>query len=111
MNAKHSAILLSGLLLMMIGIAWAQGPGTAPPTCPAVSEEYLQEMLVPSAWVKANWNMNASIWEIDCTQMDAVANMAPGGPSSNATSNQPSLLDIPANIPARANRPARKRRP
>lgn len=86
MNAKHSAILLTGLLFLMIGLAWAQRESEAPPTCPPLEDKALQDMLQPSAWARANWNMNTSRWEIDCTQLDAIANMAPP-PWSNSVVN------------------------
>ncbi len=88
MNAKHSAILLSGLLLLMIGVAWAQRSDTPTPTCPPLEDKILQDLLQPTAWVRANWNMNTSKWEIDCTQIDAIANAAvPAANSYNAMSN------------------------
>lgn len=53
MNAKHSAILLSGLLLLMIGIAWAQTTEPTQSTCPAVIPQW-----------NVNWrpSENASKW-------------------------------------------------
>jgi len=95
MNAKHSAILLSGLLLVMIGIAWADAPSMHAPTCPAVSDESLQEMLKPTAWARADWNAKTSRWDIDCAQMDAIANMATAPPANavaNAASNSTNSL-------------------
>ncbi|MGH9819755.1 MAG: hypothetical protein ACRD43_06260 [Pyrinomonadaceae bacterium] len=74
MKAKHSVTLLSGLLLMMFFVGWASDT-TPPPTCPPVSDSMLQSMLVPTAWVRADWNANTSRWEIDCTQIDSIANM------------------------------------
>lgn len=88
MKAKHSAILLSGLLLLMIGIGWAQTGAAVPPTCPALEDKVLQDMLQPTAWARADWNANASRWEIDCNQMDAIANRAVP-PSYNAVGNAP----------------------
>lgn len=82
MNAKHSAILLAGLLLVMIGIAWADAPNIDAPTCPAVSDDSLQEMLKPTAWARADWNAKTSRWDIDCTQMDAIANMPASYPAN-----------------------------
>ncbi|MEQ1762153.1 MAG: hypothetical protein ABL984_03300 [Pyrinomonadaceae bacterium] len=103
MNAKHSAILLSGLLLMMIGIAWAQSSDTAPPTCPALSDEFLQGILQPTAWARADWNAKTSRWEIDCTQMDSIANMPASYPANayNALSNAPRMSNA---LPSRGNR-------
>lgn len=84
MKAKHSIILLSGLLLVMFLVGWASD---APrPTCPAVPDSMLQSMLMPTAWVRADWNANTSRWEIDCTQIDSIANMpAPGANVSPKT--------------------------
>ena len=89
MNAKHSAILLSGLVLLMIGIAWAQSSNAPQPTCPPLKDESLQQMLQPEAWVKAYWDANLSHWHIDCTQIDAIANMPAPYPvnSANAIRN------------------------
>jgi hypothetical protein len=86
MNAKHSAILLSGLLLLMIGIAWAQNTDIEDPTCPPLSDESLQSMLIPSAWVRAYWDANRSRWKIVCDQMDSIANMPPAN-AYNSTTN------------------------
>lgn len=87
MEAKRSATLLSGLLLLMIFVGWAQKSDTTRPTCPAVSDSMLQSMLVPTAWVKADWNANTSRWDIDCSQIDAIANMPALFPH-NAMTNQ-----------------------
>jgi hypothetical protein len=96
MNAKHSAILLTGLLLLMIGIAWAQSK-VEPPTCPPLEDGSLQQMLQPEAWVKAYWNANMSRWEIDCKQIDAEANMARPYPANgaNAMVNAANAARIP----------------
>jgi hypothetical protein len=89
MEAKRSVILLSGLLLLMIFVGWAQTSDTAKPTCPPASDFLTQAMLIPTAWVRADWNANTSRWEIDCTQMDAIANMPSHLPSNmyNTTTN------------------------
>ena len=87
MKAKRSAILLSGLLLLMIFVGWAQESNGPRPSCPPVADSMLQSMLEPTAWVRADWNSNTSRWDIDCKQIDAIANM-PAGPSNlmyNAT--------------------------
>ena len=105
MNAKRSAILLSGLLLIMIGIAWAQPSNTAGPTCPAVADEYDQEMLIPTAWARADWNAKTSRWEIDCSQMDVMANIA-GSYLANAANTGSNTMNA---RPAR--RTPAKRRP
>jgi hypothetical protein len=86
MKAKRSAILLSGLLLLMIYVGWAQNSNGPRPSCPPVEDSMLQSMLEPTAWVRADWNAKTSRWDIDCKQIDAIANM-PAGPSnmSNAT--------------------------
>lgn len=77
MKAKHSIILLSGLLLLMFLVGWASD--TPRPTCSAVPDPLLQSMLMPTAWVRADWNANTLRWDIDCTQIDSIANMpAPG---------------------------------
>ena len=75
MKAKHSVILLSGLLLVMMFVGWAQRPGTERPSCPAVADSMEQMMLEPTAWVRADWNANTSRWDIDCTQIDPSANI------------------------------------
>ena len=101
MNAKHSALLLSGLLLLMIGIAWAQSSDKAPPTCPALADEFLQGILQPTAWARADWNANTSRWEIDCKQLDAIANM-PASYPANAIKN--SATTMSNRLPSRGNR-------
>lgn len=84
MNAKHSAILLSGLLLLMMGIAWAQTTTPPMPTCPAVIYE-ANVNYRPSEnaykWVRADWNAAADHWEIDCN------NEFPSTNAANAISN------------------------
>ena len=101
MNAKHSAILLSGLLLMMIGIAWAQTIDGARPTCPPLSDDDLQAMLIPSAWARADWNAKTSRWDIDCAQLDSIANMPASYPANayNAVSN--ATFNATNSLPAR----------
>ncbi|MDI1243569.1 MAG: hypothetical protein PSX80_16790 [bacterium] len=79
MNAKHSVILLSGLLLLMIAAAWAQTSDTPRPTCPAITYGWNANYRPDSnatKWVRADWNANADRWEIDCSSEL---------PSSNAT--------------------------
>jgi hypothetical protein len=76
-------VLLSGLLLLMMFVGWAQTNDDEAPTCPAVPDSMLQKMLEPSAWVRANWNSDTSRWDIDCSQIDAIANMSM--PASNTT--------------------------
>ena len=82
MNAKHSAILLSGLLLLMMGLAWAQTTNPTMPTCPVVIYQ-ANVNYRPSEnaykWVRADWNAAADQWEIDCN------NEFPS--ATNATSN------------------------
>ena len=59
MNAKHSAILLSGLLLLMIGVAWAQTNTRPMPTCPVVihqSNVNYRPSENAYKWVRADWN-------------------------------------------------------
>ncbi len=85
MNAKHSAILLTGLLFLMIGIAWANGSATHAPSCPPLDDSVLQDMLQPTAWARADWNAKTSRWDIDCKQIDAIANIP--HPAYNATAN------------------------
>jgi hypothetical protein len=102
MEAKRSAILLSGLLLLMIFAAWAQTSDTAKPTCPAVADSMLQSMLQPTAWVRADWNADTSRWDIDCKQMDAIANMP--APYMQTNSIQPATNRPKANIAKPANR-------
>ena len=104
MKAKHSVILLSGLLLLMIGIALADAPNTLSPSCPPLTDEFLQEVLKPTAWAKADWNAKTSRWDIDCTQMDAIANMpSEAYPSNayNATTNSATTMSNA--VPSRGN--------
>lgn len=82
MKAKTSAVLLSGLLLLMLGVAWAQSSDKVPPTCPPLSDEFLQSILQPTAWARADWNANTSRWEIDCKQLDSIANMPAAYPAN-----------------------------
>lgn len=104
MNAKHSAILLSGLLLLMIGIAWAQSPSTARPTCPPVEDEIVQYMLQPTTWVRADRNANTSRWDIDCREMRDMENIPMSNATHNATSNaRNSIPVIPGRTPRRSN--------
>jgi hypothetical protein len=84
MKAQRSAILLSGLLVLMFFMGWAQTSDTARPTCPPVSDSTLQTMLQPTAWVLADWNAKTSRWDIDCTQIDAIANMQSSIPFNGA---------------------------
>jgi len=84
MNAKRSVVLLLGLLLMAILAVWSQTPDKPRPVCPPVADGMLQSMLVPTAWVRADWNANAKQWEIDCTQIDSIANMPAPGPANGA---------------------------
>ena len=79
---KSSAVLLSGLLLLMLGIAWAQGSDKAPPSCPPLADEFLQSLLQPTAWARADWNANVSRWEIDCKQLDSIAKMPAAYPAN-----------------------------
>jgi len=77
--------LLSGLLLLMIFVVWGQTNDGPRPSCPPVADSELQSMLEPTAWVRADWNANASRWDIDCKQIDAIANMPAGPSNANAT--------------------------
>ena len=110
MKAKRSMILLSGLLLLMIFAAWAQRSDTVRPTCPPVSDSTLQFMLEPTAWVKAEWNAKTSLWEIDCTQMDAIANMPGPEPFDYLEASNGANSSNSSNMNAASNRP-KKRRP
>jgi len=101
MKAKRSAILLSGLLLLMIIVGWAQTSDGTRPSCPPVSDSMLQSMLEPAAWVKADWNANTSRWDIDCRQIDAIANMAAGPMNVNAT--RPAANMVPTRRGSRSN--------
>lgn len=115
MNAKHSAILLSGLLLLMIGIALAQSANSPAPTCPPVADEFLQKILQeqPEAWARADWNAKTARWEVDCSQIDALANMAGRIPSNAGNTSLIDAEPVPptANTPANASRRKPARRP
>lgn len=91
MKAKHSVILLSGLLLVMMFVGWAQRPGTERPSCPAVPDSMEQMMLEPTAWVRADWNASTSRWDIDCTQIDPSANIPVSNANANAWNNAASI--------------------
>ena len=84
MNAKHSAVLLSGLLLLMIGIAWAQTTSPARPTCPADGDN---GKWAPgsntSKWVRADWNANTEVWDIDCSEPLSLLDAEPSNSMSN----------------------------
>jgi hypothetical protein len=83
MNAKHSAILLTGLLLLMMGLAWAQTTTPPMPTCPVViyrANINYRPSENAYKWVRADWNAKADHWEIDCNSEFPSAN-------ANATSN------------------------
>ena len=97
MEAKRSVILLSGLLVLMFFMGWAQTMDTTRPTCPAVPDSMLQSMLQPTAWVRADWNANTSRWEIDCTQIDAIANM----PSSLPANSYNAAMNMSNAVPSR----------
>lgn len=72
MNAKHSAILLSGLLLLMIAAAWAQTSDKIQPTCPGTPNANGDAR--SSAWVRADWNSNTNRWDVDCTSLSISSN-------------------------------------
>lgn len=82
MKAKHSAILLTGLLVAMIISTWAQTKDAAKPSCPPIEDEGVQMLTVPSGWVKADWNANTSRWDIDCSEFRSFA--APPNSNVNA---------------------------
>jgi hypothetical protein len=84
MKAKHSAVLLSGLLLFGLFAAVSQTSDTKPPACPALADTSLQSMLLPTAWVRANWNANTKQWDIQCSEMDSLANMPASLPTNSA---------------------------
>ena len=127
MNAKHSAILLSGLLLLMMGIAWAQTSNSAIPTCPVVIYE-ANVNYRPSSnahkWVRADWNAKADRWEIDCDSelpsMNAANSTTNAWPMSNSYYNTISnsanwnastnAVNAAANMPARNAANVRPRR-
>jgi len=110
MNAKHSAILLSGLLLLMIGIAWAQVPDATRPTCPPIIYEanvnYRPYGNV-TKWVRADWNAKADRWEIDCASempsmnaSNSLANAWPRTSSDHNTMTNSASWNANANMPA-----------
>jgi hypothetical protein len=100
MNAKHSAILLTGLLLLMIGIAWAQSTNTTLPTCPPFDDEIEQQLHEPTAWARADWNAKSNRWDIDCSEMRSMATIPASNAAYNTTSN--ALNAIPGRTPARS---------
>jgi hypothetical protein len=87
MKAKRLVVLLSGLLVLMIVVGWAQDAGGPRPSCPQVEDSMLQSMLEPTAWVRADWNAGTSRWDIDCKQIDAISNM-PAGPMNVSNVNR-----------------------
>ncbi len=86
MNTKRSAVLLLGLLLMAMFAVLSQTSDTKRPTCPPLTDDMLQSMLLPTAWVRANWNANTKLWEIQCNEIDALANMPRAFPANAANS-------------------------
>jgi hypothetical protein len=123
MNAKRSAILLSGLLLLMIVAAWAQALDAPRPTCPPIiykaNVNYRPDGNV-SKWVRADWNANADLWEIDCSSEllsgNATTNAlgsASGGGIYNSANAVRANVATNANMPGNTPRPARtvKREP
>ncbi|MBK9164839.1 MAG: hypothetical protein IPM21_13215 [Acidobacteria bacterium] len=113
MKAKHSVILLSGLLLLMIAAAWAQTSDTVRPTCPAViynwNANYRPDNNA-SKWLRADWNANADRWEIDCSSelpsanaVNRASNMSSNGAMYNATNA------VQANAAANTNARTRKK--
>lgn len=114
MNAKHSAILLSGLLLLMIVAAWSQIPEAPRPTCPPViykaNVNYRPYGNV-SKWVRADWNGNADLWEIDCS-----SELPSGNATTNAIDHAPggiynSANAVWANVATNANMSGNSPRP
>ena len=106
MKAKRSALLSLSLLLLTMLAVWSQTSDKPRPTCPAVTEEFLQSALEPTAWVKANWNATTKLWDIQCSEIDSLANMPAAG-AMNAeyvnANHRPGYRKTPV-IP-RANRP------
>jgi hypothetical protein len=61
---------------------WAETGDTVRPTCPPLKDEVLQEMLLPTAWVRADWNANTTRWDIKCSEIDSIANMPASYPAN-----------------------------
>jgi hypothetical protein len=102
MKAKHSAILLAGLMLLMIITAWAQTSNTvnsAKPSCPPIENEGMQLFMIPAGWVKANWNANTSRWDIDCTEFRAFT--PPPNFNANGANAAPMFANAMVNAPTR----------
>lgn len=102
----------------MIIAAWAQTSDTARLSCPPLKDEVLQEILQPTAWVRADWNAETSRWDLDCKQMDSIANMPmPGnalgnaGMYGNALPQNAAVRASNANVANSVARPASRRRP
>ncbi len=118
MKAKHSVILLSGLLLLMIAAAWAQTSESPRPICPPVIYEanvnYRPYGNV-SKWFRADWNANADRWEIDCSSELPSENStntlgpAHGNSIHNGLYNPANA--VPANVATNTNMPVNRPRP
>jgi hypothetical protein len=114
MKAKHSVILLSGLLLLMMAAALAQTSETPRPTCPPIIYEanvnYRPDYNA-SKWLRADWNANADRWEIDCSSELPSANAVNAASNMSNTAMYNAANAVPANVAANANMPANRPRP
>jgi hypothetical protein len=93
MNAKVSAILLTGLLLLMIVAAWAQTSDVANPTCPATPLEGNGSRR-SSTWVRVDWNANTNRWDVDCASLSWEGNTNSAANATNATNATNAIMNV-----------------